>query len=84
MKLRELMDAAYDECWFLVVEPDGKQHHFYNADYIGGYKEVMDELEPFLGMEFFSFNAEMIWDPEPEDPEVVDKVPAIWVDLKRG
>ena len=84
MTLRDLMDVAFDECWFLVVEPEnGNQHHFWNADYIGGYKEVMEELAPFLDREVQSFNAEMIWDPEPEDPEVVDKIPAIWVDLER-
>ncbi len=84
MKLRELMDNATDLTWFYVVEPNGKGHPFDNADYFGGHKDTLDKLTPFLDRTIFSFGAEMIFDPEPDDPEVVEKIPAIWVDLAKS
>lgn len=51
MKLRELLDEAFDETWVRIAKPDGKRVDLWVADYIGGYEPVMDELEPLLDSE---------------------------------
>lgn len=64
MKLHELMDHAFDETWFCVVTPDGKEHYFWNADYLGWHPDVMPELEPLLDLEFDEFELVIRKSPE--------------------
>lgn len=81
MTLRELMDQAFDETWFCVVTPDGEEHLFWNADYLGAHPSVMPELEPLLDMEFDEFELVVRKDPEAEDIENADMVPMVWLGL---
>lgn len=83
MTLGTLMDNAFDETWFCVVTPDGEEHLFWNADYLGGHEETMDELEPLLDREFDEFELTIRKDPEAEaeDIENADPVPMVWVGL---
>ena len=82
MTLRELMDQFFDETWFAATTPDGEEHLFWNADYIGGHPDVMPELEPLLDMEI---------DPDvmvevrkdPERPDELTEVPVVCVGLLR-
>lgn len=87
MTLEELMNKADDETWFCIVTPDGKEHVFWNADYIGGDPDVMQELEPLLGRQFDEFG--LIVRQNPEVPR--EDVPMVWVgvlmtedELKQG
>ena len=81
MKLEELMNAAFDETWFCVVTPDGEEHMFWNADYLGWHPDVMPELEPLLDREFDEFELSTRKDPEAEDVFNADDVPVILVGL---
>ena len=63
MTLKRLMDHAFDEVWFKVV--DGRETRFFwSADYIGGHPDVMPELEPLLRRTFDEFWLEYGKDPE--------------------
>lgn len=79
MKLRELMDRAFDETWFCIVTPDGEEHYVWNADYLGGYEPTLEELEPLLDREFDEFELVVRDNPEAEDVANADKVPMVWV-----
>ena len=81
MKLRDLMNAAFDETWFCVVTPDKQEHFFWNADYVGWHPDVMPELEPLLDREFDEFELVIRKDPEAEDVVNADDVPMVWVGL---
>lgn len=81
MTLGDLMDQAFDETWFCVVTPDGEEHFFWNADYLGGHDETMEELEPLLDREFDEFELVIRDDPEAQDVFNADKVPMVWVGL---
>jgi hypothetical protein len=70
MKLEELMNAAFDETWFCVVTPDGEEHMFWNADYLGWHPDVMPELEPLLEREFEDFALEIRKNPEIDSEDV--------------
>lgn len=80
MTLRELMDRAVDETWFCVVTPDGEEHFFWNADYVGWHPDVMPELEPLLYREFDEFELTVRKDPE-NDAVNAPEVPMVWVGL---
>ena len=77
MTLQDLMDNAFDETWFCVVTPDGEEHMFWNADYLGSYDETMEELEPLLEREFEDFD--VVTRNDPESPR--RKVPMVRVPL---
>jgi hypothetical protein len=79
MTLRELMDQAFDETWFCVVTPDGEEHLFWNADYLGAHPSVMPELEPLLDREFDEFELVVRKDPEAYDVENAEMVPMIFL-----
>ena len=81
MTLGDLMDLAFDETWFCVVTPDGEEHFFWTADYLGGYAETMEELEPLVEREFDEFDLVIRDDPEAMDVMNADKVPMVWVGL---
>lgn len=81
MKLEELMNQAFDETWFCVVTPDGEEHYFWNADYLGWHPDVMPELEPLLDREFDEFELVIRNNPEAEDVMNAEKVPMVWVGL---
>ena len=81
MRLEELMDLADDETWFCVVTPDGEEHLFWNADYVGEHPDVMPELEPLLEREFEDFALTIRKDPEAEDVMNAEDVPMVWVGL---
>lgn len=81
MTLGDLMDNAFDETWFCVVTPDGEEHFFWNADYLGGHDATMEELEPLLDREFDEFELVIRKDPEAEDVGNADMVPMVWVGL---
>ena len=83
MKLRELMDCAFDEVWFCVVTPDGEEHYFLNSDYVGWHPDVVPELEPLLDREFDEFDLVMKKDPEAEEVENAEMVPMVWVGLEK-
>lgn len=83
MKVRELLDVAADDEWSVIAEPDGRHYCVFVADYVGGHEETMKILNPLLDRELMSFSAEIINDPEPEDPEIAEKVPAVWIDLQK-
>ena len=83
MTLGELMDQAFDETWFCVVTPDGEEHFFWNADYLGGHEETMEELEPLLDREFDEFELVIRNDPEAEDVMNADKVLKTEEELER-
>jgi hypothetical protein len=82
MKLRNLMDAAFDETWFRVKDGD-RTVDVWNADYFGGYQPVMDEIEDLLDRDVDEYYLEIIKDPEasPEYPKIPKKTPAIVVYL---
>lgn len=84
MTLRELMDQAFDETWFCVVTPDGEEHLFWNADYLGWHPSVMPELEPLLDMQFDEFELVVRKDPEAEDVENAEMVPMVWLGLLKN
>lgn len=73
------MDQAFDETWFCVVTPDGEEHLFWNADYLGAHPSVMPELEPLLDMQFDEFELVVRKDPEAEDVDNAEMVPMVWV-----
>lgn len=75
--LKDLMDLAFDETWFHVV--DGTTDRFFwTADYIGGHKETMDELRPLLHRTFGEeFTLEVRSDPEDRKR----RVPMVRADL---
>lgn len=80
MKLEKLMDQAFDEVWFCVVTPDGEEHYFWNADYLGWHPDVMPELNPLLKREFDEFD--LVIRPDPENDAVnAPKVPMVYVAL---
>lgn len=81
MTLRQLMDNAEGETWFCVVTPDGEEHFFWNADYLGEHPDVMPELRPLLGRRFDEFELVVRKDPEEEDVFNADPVPMVWVPL---
>lgn len=81
MTLKELMDKFSDETWFCVTTPDGVEHMFWNADYIGGHPDVMPELEPLLDRETSNDTAVEIRE-NPENPmQVPSDVPVVCVGL---
>lgn len=80
MKLETLMDQAFDEDWFCVVTPDGEEHYFWNADYLGWHPDVMPELKPLLKREFDEFS--LVIRPDPENDAInAPKVPMVYVAL---
>ena len=80
MTLGDLMDQAFDETWFCVVTPDGEEHFFWNADYLGGHAETMAELEPLLDREFDDFD--LMTRPDPENDAInALEVPMVYVAL---
>jgi len=81
MTLRDLMDNAVDETWFCVVTPDGEEHYFWNADYVGAHPSVMPELEPLLDREFDEFDLTVRQDPEEQDIANAEDKPMVWVGL---
>lgn len=81
MKLRTLMDRAFDEVWFCIVSPDGEEHLVWSADYIGGYEPTLEELEPLLDRGFDEFDLIMRKDPE-SDAVNAPEVPMIYVALE--
>lgn len=81
MKLEELMNQAFDETWFCVVTPDGQEHFFWNADYVGWHPDVMPELEPLLDREFDEFELVIKKNPEAVDVVNAEDVPMVWVGL---
>ena len=83
MKLRELMDCAFDEVWFCVVTPDGEEHYFLNSDYVGWHPDVVPELEPLLDREFDEFDLVMKKNPEVEKVENAEMVPMVFVGLEK-
>lgn len=48
MTLRSFMGQFFDETWFRITDLKGRVHDIWNADYIGGYEPVMEELGPML------------------------------------
>jgi len=84
MKLRNLMDAAFDETWFRVKDGD-RTVDVWNADYFGGYQPVMDEIEDLLDRNVDEYYLEIIKNPEadPEYPHIPKKTPAIIVYLEK-
>ena len=83
MTLEELMNNAFDETYFCVVTPDGEEHVFWNADYLGWHPDVMPELEPLLTREFEEFELVIRDDPEKPDGMNADKVPMVYVALDK-
>ena len=83
MTLKEFLDVANDDAWAVIAEPGGRRHTVYVADYVAGWKDAVKILDPLLDREVTVVTAEMIHDPEPDDPEVVGKMPALWIDLAR-
>ena len=83
MTLGELMGAAFDETWFCVVTPDGEEHLFWNADYIGGHPDVMPELEPLLEREFEEFGLDVRKNPEKPGVMNAEEVPMVYVALEK-
>ena len=81
MTLQELMIEASDETWFCVVTPDGEEHIFWNADFVGGDDEVLKELLPLVDREFYEFEVVLRDDPDAMDVMNADKVPMVWVGL---
>lgn len=80
MKLEKLMDQAFDEVWFCVVTPDGEEHYFWNADYLGWHQDVMPELKPLLKREFDEFD--LVTRPDPENDAInAPEVPMVYVAL---
>lgn len=75
--LATLMNSAFDETWFHVV--DGKKEYFvWIADYIGGHSETMKEVLPLLHRTFGEeFSLEIRTNPENRR----EKVPMVRVDL---
>lgn len=75
--LKDLMDLAFDETWFHVVDGDA-DHFFWAADYIGGHEETMAELRPLLSRTFGEeFTLEVRANPEARR----ERVPMVRVDL---
>ena len=75
--LKDLMDLAFDEMWFHVVDGDAA-HFFWTAAYIGGPEETMAELRPLLPRTFGEeFTLEVKVDPEDRRK----RVPMVRVDL---
>jgi len=70
MVLHELMDIAYDEIWFKIVEKDGKWHRIWNADYIGGDEESISEIRDLLNKEFDEFDVKIEDDPDSPDCDI--------------
>lgn len=78
MKLEDLLDQFDDEIWFCATTPDGVEHLFWNADYIGAHPDVMPELEPLLDREISDDTTVEIRD----DPEHgLSTVPVVCVGL---
>lgn len=78
MKLEDLLDQFDDETWFCATTPDGVEHLFWNADYIGAHPDVMPELEPLLDREISDDTTVEIRD----DPEHgLSTVPVVCVGL---
>ena len=81
MKLKDLMDQFDDETWFCVTTPDGAEHLFWNADYVGAHPDVMPELDPLLDREISDDTTVEIRD-DPENPmQVPSDVPVVCVSL---
>ena len=81
MKLRTLMDRAFDEVWFCIVDPSGEEHLIWNADYVGGYEPTLEELEPLLDRRFEEFD--LITRKDPESTAVnAPEVPMIYVAIE--
>lgn len=75
--LKDLMDLAFDETWFHVVDGE-EEHFFWTADYIGGHGETMAELRPLLPRTFGEeFTLEVKANPEARR----ERVPMVRVDL---
>lgn len=55
MKLRELLDIAYDETWLKVVDNetngDSEELFVWAADWVGGDKATLERLQPLLDRE---------------------------------
>lgn len=84
MTLEDLMNQAFDEVWFCIVEPDGTEHLVWNADYLGWHPDVMPDLEPLLDREFEDFSLVIRKDPERPDVFNADPVPMVYVPLLKG
>lgn len=83
MTLRDLMDATFDETWFCIVTPDGEEHLVWNADYIGGLDETIMELDNVIDCEVDDIELVIRDDPEKPDVFNADKVPMMWVAIKK-
>lgn len=83
MTLKELLEVANDDAWAVIVESGGKHHTVYVADYVAGWKDAVRVLEPLLDKEIVVVTPEVISDPEPDDPEDVGRVSALWIDLAK-
>ena len=80
MKLDELLPLIDDETWIMLVEPGGKPHFIWAADYIGGWKQTLEELKPLRQLEIGDSMRVEIHD----DPDFVAKeVPMLCIDLVR-
>lgn len=77
MKLRTLLDAAFDETWFCIVVGGGKEYYLWNADYLGWHPSVMPDVEPLLDLEFDEFELVVRENPEIEG----EQVPMVYVFL---
>lgn len=79
MTLRNLLDQFDDETWFCASTPDGAEHLFWNADYIGAHPDVMPELEPLLDREISDDTTVELRD-NPENPmQIPSEVPVVCV-----
>ena len=75
--LKDLMDLAFDEMWFHVVD-GGAERFFWTADDMGGDEETMAERRPLLPRTFGEeFTLEVKVDPEDRRK----RVPMVRVDL---
>lgn len=55
MKLKELLDTAYDETWLKVVDNetngDSEELFVWAADWVGGDKATLERMQPLLDRE---------------------------------
>ena len=74
MTLRELMNDAFDEIWFVLVPPSGEELYVWNADYLGWHPDVMPQLEPHLEREVDEYDIIMRPNPEDKNGEIVPMI----------
>ena len=65
MTVEDLLNIVYDEQWLILELPDGKgELQVWGADWIGGWKDTIEEVDPWRDCEVDELYAKREKDPE--------------------